>query len=259
MVPITRFESRRPGAGVNASRSRPPFRTRSKAETRSDEQHSAVPNAPRRNSTHRGAPSHARRVRSPAQELSTAPGQDRADSPVPPSRRDYKIVPALAATRFPGGLALNISIVTDEISSDLETALEIARSWGISAVELRGIGAERYPAVSDYWHLRLPELLDEFGCQVVAISPGLFQTPPPGRAAPSMSFSLRVDTNQVGQFLEGEAQREHHIQQLLPTSIEAAKRLGASTIICFSFARMDHTEGEFASEEVVQMMPLCRG
>ena len=51
---------------------------------------------------------------------------------------------------------VKVSVVTDEISSDLESALGILRAWGVDAVELRSIGAERFPEVADYWHVRLP-------------------------------------------------------------------------------------------------------
>ena len=69
-----------------------------------------------------------------------------------------------------------------------------------------------------------------------------------------MAFSRRGDMNRVQQELEAEAQRDHHINRLLPRAIEAAHELGAPTIICFSFGRLDHTEGDLASEEVVQVM-----
>src|SRR5215469_11282196 len=143
---------------------------------------------------------------------------------------------------------MEISIVTDEVSSDLETALEIIRAWGIDAVELRAIGTQRFPEVSDYWRVRLPQLLEEFGLTVAAISPGLFQTVPPGRARAEMAFSRRGDTQRVKRELEDEALREYHISRLLPASIEVAQRLGARSIVCFSFARMDHTEGEYAPD-----------
>lgn len=149
---------------------------------------------------------------------------------------------------------MSISIVTDEVSSDLETALEIIRAWGVQAVELRGIGDERFPDVSAYWRVRLPELLREFGLSVAAISPGLFQVPPPGAPREAMSFSRRGDVGLVRRELEAEAQRDDHLNRLLPSAIEAALKLGASTIVCFSFSRMDHTEGELASEDVVQVM-----
>src|SRR5579871_3461785 len=134
---------------------------------------------------------------------------------------------------------MNISIVTDELSSDLETALELARAWGIDAVELRAIGAQRVPHISEYWKVRLPQLLAEFGLAVAAISPGLFQTVPPGRPAGEMLFSRRGDTQRVKRELEDEALREYHVTRLLPEAIEAAQRLGARSIVCFSFARLD--------------------
>jgi sugar phosphate isomerase/epimerase len=149
---------------------------------------------------------------------------------------------------------MKISIVTDEVSSDLETSLEIIRGWGIGAVELRGIGTQRFPQVSDYWNVRLPQLIDEFGLSVAAISPGLFQTVPPGRPAAEMAFSRRGDTQRVKHEMEAEALREYHVTRLLPMSIEAALRLGARTIVCFSMVRMDHSEGEYASDEVVQVL-----
>jgi sugar phosphate isomerase/epimerase len=149
---------------------------------------------------------------------------------------------------------MKISIVTDEVSSDLETALEIIRAWNIDAVELRAVGAQRVPQISEYWKVRLPDLLQEFGLSVAAISPGLFQTVPPGRPAGDMLFSRRGDMQRVRREQEDEALREYHLTRLLPESIEAAKRLGARSIVCFSFARMDHTEGEYASDEVIQVL-----
>jgi L-ribulose-5-phosphate 3-epimerase len=149
---------------------------------------------------------------------------------------------------------VKISVVTDEVSSDPESALEILRAWGVDAVELRGIGADRFPEVPDYWRVRLPEIIREFGMSVVAISPGLFQIPPPGRPRLPMSFSRRGDTGRVRAELEAEAQLDHHLNQLLPATIDAALKLGARTIVCFTFGRLDHTEGDLASDEIVQII-----
>jgi sugar phosphate isomerase/epimerase len=149
---------------------------------------------------------------------------------------------------------MHVAIVTDEVSSDIETALEMIHSWGVDAVELRGIGDQRYPRVSDYWHYRLPQLLEEFGLRVAAISPGLFQTPPPGLPRRRMAFSRGADMRLVSDELDAEARRDEHIGQLLPASIEAALRLGARSIICFTFGRLDHTEADLVSDEVIQVM-----
>ena len=149
---------------------------------------------------------------------------------------------------------MKLSVVSDEVSSDTETALEVIASWGVKFVEIRAIGDQRYPEVTDYWRYRLPELVEEFGLSVAAISPGLFRTMPPGHTRPPMSFSRGGDMSRVRQHLEAERLRDHHIERLLPASIEAAQRLGARTIICFTFGRLDHKEGDLVDEEVIQVM-----
>jgi sugar phosphate isomerase/epimerase len=149
---------------------------------------------------------------------------------------------------------MKLSIVSDEVSSDPETALEIIAAWGVKFVEIRSIGEQRFPEVADYWHYRLPQLVREFGVSVAAISPGLFRTVPPGHICPPMSFTRSGDVSRVRQQLEAERWRDHHIEKLLPASIEAAQQFGARTIICFSFGRLDHTEDELVGEEVIQVM-----
>ncbi len=151
---------------------------------------------------------------------------------------------------------MKISVVTDEVSSDPETALEIIHSWGVDGVELRGIDDTRYPMISDYWKVRLPQLLREFQLPVVAISPGLFQTRPPGLSQTRpMAFSRGGDMRIVREELEDAARLDRHLHELLPSSIEAALQLGAPSIICFSFfSRYDHTEGDPVPDEAVQMM-----
>lgn len=150
---------------------------------------------------------------------------------------------------------MKLSVVTDEVSADFETALEVIKSWGIEAVELRGIGEHRFPQITDYWKYRVPQLLDEFGLKVVAISPGLFQTPPPGGPPRPMAFNRSGDMRIMRDELETEARRKRDLNQLLPASIEAALNLGAESIICFSFfSRYDHTEGDPVPDEAVQIM-----
>lgn len=149
---------------------------------------------------------------------------------------------------------MKLSVITDEVSSDPETALEIIASWGVKFVEIRGIGDQRFPEVADYWRYRLPRLVEEFGLSVAAISPGLFRTIPPGHAQLPISFTRGADTSRVRQQLEAERLRDHHIDKLLPASIEAAQRLGARTVICFTFSRLDHTEGDLVGDEVIQVM-----
>jgi len=150
---------------------------------------------------------------------------------------------------------MKVSVVTDEVSSDPETALEILHSWGVTHVELRAIDDTRFPMISDYWQVRLPQLLDEFGLHVVAISPGLFQVPPPGRVRPPLFFNRTGDMRAVRDALHDEARLDEHVNKLLPASIEAAQRLGAQSIICFAFfSRSDHTEADLVSDAAIQVM-----
>src|SRR5579862_7980347 len=87
---------------------------------------------------------------------------------------------------------VKVSVITDELSSDLETALELACEFGFQGVELRGIGEGRYPRVSDLMKMRTPELVAEYKLPVVSISPGLFKIPYP-EPLPPEARALRWD------------------------------------------------------------------
>lgn len=135
---------------------------------------------------------------------------------------------------------MKISLVTDEVSADLETALELAQSWGVDAVELRGIGQHRYPDVSAFWRARVPTLIKEFGLPVAAISPGLFKIPYP-EPQPASTHILRWEDKMFFERIrEGEALVRYHLEELLPMTIAAAKEVGAAMIVCFSFDRGKH-------------------
>ena len=132
---------------------------------------------------------------------------------------------------------MKVSVVTDEISADLETALELAVRWRVDGVEIRGVGTSRYPSVSDYWLTRVPQLVAEAGIPVAAISPGLFKiplpAPPPGNAR-----DLRWnDAAHFARAKQAEALLAEHLDVLLPASIEAAHVLGTTQVICFGFDR----------------------
>ncbi|OJX48141.1 MAG: hypothetical protein BGO78_12770 [Chloroflexi bacterium 44-23] len=130
-----------------------------------------------------------------------------------------------------------LSIVTDEISADLETSVELAKEWGLTAVELRGISDERFPRVSEFWKTRVPELLQKADMKVSAISSGLFKIPYPG-LQPSGTRILRWEDNLVyRKFKSAEALVRDHLENLLPMTFMAAKQLGVSTVVCFSFDR----------------------
>jgi len=127
--------------------------------------------------------------------------------------------------------------MTDEVSADLETALELARDWKVDGVELRGIGEQRYPDVSELQRERVPELLREWGLPVSAISPGLFKIPAPAGERLETRILRWEDAAVFGRRRAAELAVRDHIERLLPLSILAARAIGAPTIICFSFDR----------------------
>lgn len=150
---------------------------------------------------------------------------------------------------------MKISIVTDEISSDLETAIELAQSWGLDAIELRGVGDHRYPDVSDFWRKRVPELIRESGLKVSAISSGLFKIPFP-ELPPAETRILRWEDAMLFQRKQNaDALLRFHLEHLLPESIKAAQELGVNTIVCFSFDRPSHVKPETpVPDEVIETL-----
>jgi sugar phosphate isomerase/epimerase len=132
---------------------------------------------------------------------------------------------------------MKVSIVTDEISADFETAIELGTDWGIRDFELRGFYADRVPNLSHYQKEQLVETLATYDARVIAISPGLFKIPFP--LGPRERASLAwLDQGTFQNWRSMRDQVRYHQQELLPTSIEFAKSLGANLILIFSFHRM---------------------
>ena len=131
---------------------------------------------------------------------------------------------------------MKISIVTDEISADPETAIELGVEWGVSAFELRGFGSDRVPLFSSFQTSRIQELLGEYAVHIVAISPGLFKCRFPARSRER--FPLRTfDEALYRKWREPRDLVRYHLQELLPLSIEFASEIGAGKIIAFGFER----------------------
>jgi sugar phosphate isomerase/epimerase len=132
---------------------------------------------------------------------------------------------------------VKISIVTDEISADPETAIELGVEWGVRDFELRGYGTDRAPVLNPYQKSRIRELMAEFNVQIVAISPGLFKCPYP--IGPRERFPLRTfDEALYQQWRRPRDVVKYHQEELLPLSIEYAKEIGARRIIAFGFERL---------------------
>lgn len=131
---------------------------------------------------------------------------------------------------------MKISIVTDEISADPETAIELGVEWGVRNFELRGFGSDRVPLFSSFQRGRLREILEAFESRVVAISPGLFKCPIP--LGTREHFPLRTfDYDLHRRWRNAQDLVAYHREELLPLSIEFAKDIGAKMLIAFSFKR----------------------
>ncbi len=131
---------------------------------------------------------------------------------------------------------MEISLITDEISADPVTAIELGVSWGVHNFELRGYFSERVPSFTHYQKDKLQETLDLYQAKVVAISPGLFKFPFPQSRWTSFPVAC-IETDIYHQWRSVQDLAKVHLNELLPASIEYAKDLGAQIINVFSFHR----------------------
>jgi sugar phosphate isomerase/epimerase len=131
---------------------------------------------------------------------------------------------------------MDIALVTDELSADPQTALELATEWGIRHVELRGYFTDRVPLLSAYQRQRLRRLVAAHGVTVTAISPGLFKIPYPAETPPYSNLGW-MDHSFHQQWADSRAALDHHLRELLPASIDFALEFGAGFIVAFSFHR----------------------
>ena len=149
---------------------------------------------------------------------------------------------------------MKISLVSDEVSADLETAIELGLEWGVHAFELRGIGEQRVPHFSDYQKQRVLELREAYGIQIAAISPGLFKIPFPPKKRKQFSLQV-IDSNYYDQWQTAHRLLDYHIKELLPASIEYAKQVGTRQIIAFSFDRGGQPPG-LPPDEILEIFQM---
>lgn len=137
---------------------------------------------------------------------------------------------------------MHISIVTDELSGDPETAFELGLEWGVDRFELRGVYGERVPRLAAHARHRLVRAVRDFGVKITAVSPGLFKLPFPSDQ-PGRSNLGWMDAGFYSDWRDTKAALDDHRFRLLPETIGFAADVGAATIICFSFARAGAMQG----------------
>jgi len=112
---------------------------------------------------------------------------------------------------------MKLAIVTDEISLDFATAVELGTDWGITNFEIRSLASGRIPYVSEAELKRLFSIVSSSDIVISALSPGAFKVP--------------LDSPEA----------ERQIGDMLPRTYELAHKLGVSTVIIFGF-RKEGTE-----------------
>jgi sugar phosphate isomerase/epimerase len=127
--------------------------------------------------------------------------------------------------------ALDIGVVTDEVSRDLAEALDVSRGWGISRFELREGGDDRFPFFTD----REVHLVDEAvraGAQITAVSPGILKGT-----------------------VDDQERLHRELEEVLPRAIERARRFECPRLVVFGVARY---EGEPSSNRTRVMRTFER-
>ena len=133
-------------------------------------------------------------------------------------------------------MTMKLCIVTDEISADFTTAVELGTAWGIKNFELRGFGENRVPLLTDFQRQRVREVLDAFDANLAAISPGLFKFPFPNESRDTFPVQA-IDQALYQDWQQSRRMLDLHLNELLPQSIRFAQEFEIRTIISFGFAR----------------------
>jgi sugar phosphate isomerase/epimerase len=150
---------------------------------------------------------------------------------------------------------MKISIITDEVSADPETAIELGAEWGLHNFELRGYFTDRAPRFSAYQKQRLQDALDEFQAHIIAIGPGLFKFACPPPSAPRLPLGW-MDRASYDSWAEAKRLADYHLNELLPASLEYANELGADTVVTFGFDRAGAPPGP-PPEEALNCLRLA--
>lgn len=131
-----------------------------------------------------------------------------------------------------------LSVITDEISSDLDHALGVCNELGISAVELRVVGSNNIVDLDDDAINTIKQTLERHGCSVISIA----------------SPFLKCD-------YWGENEIEHQRQLgILRRSIAIAHKLGAPIVRTFNFWRQPRPEElhQPALAALTEATAICR-
>ena len=135
---------------------------------------------------------------------------------------------------------MRLSVITDEISHDLERALEVCEDLELRTVELRAVGKANIVSHDQSSLQQIKATLDTRGFDVCAIS------------SPFLKCHLYNDGSPQGaRHYAAPASREEQ-WDVLERSLSVARLLGASVVRAFSFWRVPDPES--VCEQVVQTL-----
>ncbi len=150
---------------------------------------------------------------------------------------------------------IKISLITDEISADPETAIELGTQWGVRDFELRGYYTDRVPNFSAFQKAHLREVLERYQAQIIAIGPGLFKIPYPG-VKPTTTSLAWMDQAGYQRWETAQQNLTYHLNELLPKSLDYANEFGARKVLIFGFDRAGAAAGK-PPDEILNVLRLA--
>lgn len=120
---------------------------------------------------------------------------------------------------------MNISLITDEVSHDPFTAIEMGLRWGIRHVEIRNAYRWRVPMCPAWAADRTAAAVKAYGVSVTAISPGIFKP------------VMQVDGSTTPVGIDHPTEVDRHVEEYLPRALDFAARLGTKNMIVFALPR----------------------
>lgn len=120
---------------------------------------------------------------------------------------------------------MKLAIVSDEISPEFSTAVELGTDWGIRNFEIRSLSSGRLPYISERDRRELLRVKEEAGIEVTALSPGAFKVP--------------VESEDV----------RRQMDDMLPRTYALAHALGVDKVVIFGFRKPKEMDGAACSPQ----------
>lgn len=121
---------------------------------------------------------------------------------------------------------MRLSVITDEISQDLEAALGVCEDSGVGTVELRAVGGANIVSHDRRSLERIKATLEDGGFDVCAVSSPFLKCHIHGDGAPRGAMHLAAPASREEQW------------DVLERSLSVARLLGAPVVRAFSFWRV---------------------